>query len=166
MAGYGSIWVKTNNQDFVCNQADASEGEIPSELLEKLSQNNEEAIFMEVQTTVDLFLYGHWRKGEMIREINYCANEGWYDIKGHSESWEQILFQEEEKLRQISYLDLEHLSRNPHSISEYQAAQQTAKKIEEIWRKSELCEGCFYPMATASELYEIVKQQFKLANPY
>jgi len=166
MAGYDSIWVKMNNQDFVCNRSNASDGEIPSELLEELSQGFKEAIFMEVQTTVDFFLYGHWQNGEMIREVSYCADDGWYEIKGSQESWEEILFQEEEKLRQISYLDLEHLAKNAYTTKEYQTAQQKAKQIEEIWAKSELCEGCFYPMATAGELYQIIKQYFKLPNPF
>ncbi len=181
MSSYGSVWVKVidlerdlaflrdnyNNKAelpegavFACANANESEGEFPDELLEELSEYFEEVIFMEVQTTVDLFLYSHWKNCERIRELSYSGDAGWYLVNGIKETWEDFLFQEQEKLRQLSYLDLEYLAKN---TSEYQQAQQTAAQIEEVWATAELCENCFYPMATASELYQLVKQYFKLA---
>lgn len=186
MSSYGSIWVKINNPEtdlpplrekynrnaflpenlsFACAIKDASDPETPVEQMEELSQRFNEAIFMSVQTTVDFFLYSHWRDGELAREIQYCADEGWYQLDGEKEAWEQRLFDEEEKLRQLSYLDLERLAKNPDS-AEYADAQRMARKIETIWAGRELLAESFYPMATASELYQIVMQEFALANPY
>lgn len=186
MSSYGSVWVKLNNSEtdlpllqreynsqatlpeglsFACAIKDEADGETPEEMMEKLSVRFGEAIFMCVQTTVDFFLYSHWREGEQIRQIQYCADEGWYEVSGEKELWELRLFDEEEKHRQLSYLDLERLGKDSNS-AEYIDAQRSAAEIETVWAGQALIEDSFYPMATASEVYQIVMQECSLANPY
>lgn len=165
MSSYAAIWATVDGTNFQWIQQEPATGEFPEDLLEDFSQRYQEAIFMSVQTTVDLFLYSHWKQGEKIREIEYVADEGWYALTGIKEDWEQHLFQEQEKLLQISYLDLERFANNPNMIKEYQQAQQSAKEIEKIWATAELCEGCFYPMTNALNLYGLVSQHFNLTTP-
>lgn len=185
MASYDSIWVKIVDVDgdlaflqenynsnvqfsqtnmFVCAKTNVSEGEFPEELLEEISQHFKEVIFMLAQTTTDLFLYSHWSNGEKIRELGYFADEGWYVVSGKKEAWENNLFQEAEKVRQLSYLDIERLANDPSATTEYHQAQEKAEEIESVWATTELCEGYFYPMATANEMYDLVKQYFKLSE--
>ncbi len=185
MSHYGSVWVKLNNPEtdlpllkekynaqatlptglnFACAIKNESDGETPEGRMAELSQRFGEAIFMCVQTTVDFFIYSHWRDGEQVRQIQYCADEGWYDLSGEKEAWELRMFDEAEKQRQLSYLDLERLAKNPDS-SEYSNAQRLAAEIEAIWAGRKLLEESFYPMATASEIYDIVMQEYGLANP-
>jgi hypothetical protein len=187
MSSYGSIWVKINapNTDlsllceqynantllteglsFACLVKDAADSDTPTRYMQELSQRFGEAIFMSVQTVVDFFLYSHWQNGESVREIQYCADGGWYELDGEKEDWEQQLFSEEERLRQLSYLDLEQLAKNPNSANEYAQAQRLAEQIATVWAEKELLPDSFYPMATASELYQIVMQEFGLTNPY
>jgi hypothetical protein len=186
MSGYSSIWVKINNPEIdlpllkECNNPDAllAEGllfacavkeadeEVPTNSMEELSKQFGEAIFMSVQTTVDFFLYSYWRDGLLVREIEYCADEGWYALAGETQVWESQLFDEAEKLRQLSYLDLEHFAAHPEYAKEYAQAQASAAQIEAVWTARELQQESFYPMATASELYEIVMQEMRLVNPY
>lgn len=186
MSSYGSIWVKLNapktelpllqqkynaqatlpaGLSFACAIKDEAEGETPDEMMEELSQRFSEAIFMCVQTTVDLFIYSHWREGKRVRQIQYYADEGWYEVSGKKEVWELRMFDEAEKQRQLSYLDLEQLGKNSTS-PEYIDALRTAVQIEAVWSGQKLVEGSFYPMATASEVYQIVMQECGLANPY
>lgn len=186
MSSYGSVWVKLNNPEidlpllqeeynsqatlpeglsFACALKDAADGETPKRMMEELSQQFDEVIFMSVQTTVDFFIYSHWRDGEPIRQIQYCADEGWYEISGKKEAWELRMFDEAEKQQQLSYLDLERLGKNPTS-AEYIDALRSAVQIEVIWSGQKLVEKSFYPMATASEIYQIVMQECGLANPY
>ncbi|MFM8331155.1 MAG: DUF6928 family protein [Candidatus Methylumidiphilus sp.] len=187
MSGYGSIWVKINDPEidlpnvrdgynpnaslpegaaFACAVKNADDAETPTEQMEELSQRFGEAIYMEVQTTVDFFIYSHWRDGELLREIQYSADAGWYDLQGEDEAWEKRLLSEEERQRQLSYLDLEHLATKPEWADELAEAQRTAETLEQVWAGQVLVEDSFYPMATASELYEIVSQTFGLASPY
>lgn len=187
MSGYGSIWVKLNdpatdlallqeehNKDailpeglaFACAVKDAADGETPERRMRELSQRFGEAIFMTVQTTVDFFIYSHWRDGGLAREIQYCADEGWYLLDGDKEAWERRLFGEEERQRQLGYLDLERLANDPGAAEEYAQAQRAAAQLEAVWSAQELLQGGFYPMASASELYHIVMQEFGLANPH
>jgi hypothetical protein len=184
MSGYSSIWVKINHPDnellilheqynknavlpdgfvFACAVKEADD-EIPTESMQALSQQFGEAIFMCVQTVVDYFVYSHWCDGELRREIQYCADEGWYALDGNKEDWERRLFNEEEKLRQLSYLDLDYLATRPDLANEYADAQRSAAQIEAVWAAKELQQDSFYPMATASELYEIVMQEMRLAR--
>jgi hypothetical protein len=186
MSSYGSIWVKINasNTDllllreqynanamltdglsFACVVKDAADGDTPTNRMQELSQRFGEAIFMSVQTVVDFFIYSHWRNGELVREIQYCADGGWYELDGEKEDWEQQLFSEEERLRQLSYLDLDHLAKNPSS-AEYAEAQGLGDQIATVWAGKELQQDSFYPMATASELYQIVMQEYGLTDPY
>jgi hypothetical protein len=186
MSGYSSIWVKINNPEidlpqlqaqynpdavlaegllFACAVKDADE-EVPTNSMEELSQQFGAAVYMGVQTTVDFFLYSYWCDGILVREIQYCADEGWYALDGETQAWESHLFDEAEKLRQLSYLDLEHLAAHPESAKEYAQAQASAAQIEAVWAARELQQDSFYPMATASELYEIVMQEMRLVNPY
>lgn len=185
MASYDAIWVKIidvdgdlaclrenynssaqlpQNSMFACAKTDVSDGEFPEELLEELAQDFEEVIFMLAQTTTDLFLYSHWSNGEKVRELGYFADEGWYLVNGKKETWENSLFQEADKIRQLSYLDMERLANDPSATTEYHQAQEKAEEIESVWATTEVCEGYFYPMAIASELYEVVKQYFKLSE--
>ena len=184
MSSYDAIWVKVNNPEtdlpflqekynkntkltegltFACVIKNASDGETPNECMADLSQRFGEAIFMTVQTTVDFFIYSHWHEGELVREIQYCADEGWYQLNGEKEDWEQCLFHEDEKLRQLSYLDLDYLLKKPDS-TEYANAQRLAAQIESVWARQELVQESFYPMATANELYHIVMQKLGLAH--
>lgn len=186
MSSYGSIWVKIDHPEtdlpllqekynaqanlpaglnFACAIKDESHGETPEGMMVELSRRFGEAIFMCVQTTVDFFIYSHWRDGEQLRQIHYCADEGWYDLSGEKEAWELRMFDEAEKMRQLSYLDLERLAKNPDS-AEYANAQLSLAEIEETWGKKELIEESFYPMAIASEIYGIAMQEFGLADPY
>lgn len=186
MSHYGSIWAKLNNPEtdlpilqkqynpdaklpkgssFACAIKDESDGETPEGRMAELSARFGEAIFMCVQTTVDFFIYSHWRDGEQVRQIQYCADEGWYELSGEKEAWELRMFDEAEKQQQLSYLDLERLAKNPNS-AEYADAQRLAAEIENVWAGQELVEESFYPMATASEIYGIVMQEQGLANPY
>lgn len=187
MSSYGSVWVKINSPEtdllllqqeynnhatlpeglsFACAVQDEAGGEVPEDLLEELSGRFGEAIFMNVQTTVDFFIYSRWRDGEPVRQIQYCADEGWYEVSGEKESWELRLFNNEaEKQQQLGYLDLERLGKNSTS-AEYIDALRSAVQIEAVWSGQKLVEKSFYPMATASEIYQIVMQEFGLANPY
>ena len=183
MAGYGSVWAKINNAEdlaflqdnynpkatltdgcyFACARPDEDDAEAPEELMQVLSERFGEAVFMSVQTVVDFFIYAHWKDGELLRQLQYCADEGWYEVTGEQQEWELQLFTEQEKQRQLSYLDLEYLK---PECSEYKEAQRLAAQIEAVWAKQALEENSFYPMATASEVYEIVLHTLKLANPY
>lgn len=186
MSSYGSVWVKLNAPEtdlpllqkeynsqatlpaglsFACAIKNEADGETPEGRMAELSQRFGEAIFMCVQTTVDFFIYSHWRDGEQVRQIQYCADEGWYEVSGEKENWELQMFDEADKQRQLGYLDLERLAKNPTS-SEYSEAQRLAAEIEAVWAGQELIEESFYPMATASEIYGIVMQEQGLANPY
>ena len=185
MSGYEYIWVKVNEPEtdlpllreqyhvsvlsegarFACAAEVDEGGESPADTLQALSNSFGEAIFMSVQTTVDFFLYSHWRDGELLREITYCADEGWYELQGEKQAWEQRLFSENERLRQLSYLDLDHLAKNPNT-AEYDDAQRLAAQISTVWTAKELIEDSFYPMATASELYYLVMRELSLTNPY
>ncbi len=187
MSSYGSIWVKINNPEidlpilrenynheaalpenfvFACVAKKAADEETPTESMEELSQRFGEAIFMSVQTVVDFFLYSYWCDGSLVREIQYCADAGWYVLDGEKQDWELRLFNDEEKLRQLSYLDLDRLANRPDSAKEYAEAKALAAQIEAVWAARELQQDGFYPMATASELYEIVMQEMRLVNPY
>lgn len=187
MSSYGSIWVKINNPQvdlpvlrenynleaelpenfvFACAVEKASDDETPNERMKELSQRFGEAVFMSVQTVVDFFLYSYWCDGSLVREIQYCADAGWYALDGEKQAWELRLFNDEEKLRQLSYLDLEHLANRPDSAKQYADAKALAEQIEAVWSARELQQDSFYPMATASELYEIVMQEMRLVNPY
>jgi hypothetical protein len=75
------------------------------------------------------------------------------------------LFDEQDKKRQLSYLDLERLSKQSNS-AEYKDAQRLAAQITTVWAGQALKENNFYPMATAIEVYGIVMQELGLANPY
>lgn len=187
MSSYGSIWVKVNDpasdlailreeykQDaslpegmsFACADKHAEDGETPEERMRELSQRFGEAVFMTVQTTVDFFIYSHWRGGELAREIQYCADEGWYLLEGEAEDWEQRLFDEEDKRRQLGYLDLDRLANNPADAKEYAQAQAAAAQIERVWGERRLLRDSFYPMASAADLYHIAMRALGLANPY
>jgi hypothetical protein len=50
--------------------------ETPEDLMQELSERFDEAVFMCVQTVVDFFIYSHWQQGELLRQIQYCADEG------------------------------------------------------------------------------------------
>jgi hypothetical protein len=184
MASYDAIWVKivdvegdlvclrenyksnaqlTQNSPFVCAKTNISDGEFPEELLEELAQDFEEVIFMLAQTTSDFFLYSHWSNGEKVRELGYFSDEGWYLVNGKKETWENDLFQEANKIQQLGYLDMERLANDPNARIEYQQAKEQAEEIESVWSTAELCEGYFYPMATANEMYDLVKYHFKLS---
>jgi hypothetical protein len=187
MSHYSSIWVKINNPEidfprlqaqynpdavlaeglvFACAIKSASDDDIPTKTLEELSQQFGESVFMCVQTTVDFFLYSYWRAGLLVREIQYSADAGWYALDGEKQAWESGLFSEEEKLRQLGYLDLAYLADRPDSANEYAEAKATAAQIEAVWAAQDLQPDSFYPMATARELYEIVMQEMRLVNPY
>lgn len=183
MAGYGSVWAKINHADdlaflqehynpkatladgccFACAKPHERDAEAPEGLMRELSERFGESVFMCVQTVVDFFVYSHWKDGELLRQIQYCADEGWYEVTGEQQDWELQLFNEKEKQRQLSYLDLEVLT--PES-AEYEEAQRLAAQIESVWAKQALQEESFYPMATASDIYGIVLHALKLANPY
>jgi hypothetical protein len=187
MAGYSSIWVKINKPEedmaflkqaynpkaqlpdkirFACAVVNADGDEVPTTLLKQLSLRFTESLFMSVQTVVDFFLYAHWQNGLMVREISYCADAGWYDLQGEKEAWESELFTDEERLRQLSYLDLERLASRPSEVNEYKNALKSAAQIETVWIGRQLYPEAFYPMATASELYFLVRQTLQLADPY
>jgi hypothetical protein len=186
MSGYSSIWVEINKPEhdlpllqenynpdavlaegsvFACAIKDADE-EVPTDIMEELSQQFGAAVYMCVQTTVDFFIYSYWRDGLLVREIQYSADGGWYALDGEAQPWELRLFDEAEKLRQLSYLDLERLAAHSASAQEYALAQTRAAQIEAVWTARALQQDSFYPMATASELYEIVMQEMRLVNPY
>jgi len=139
--------------------------ETPEDLMQELSERFDEAVFMCVQTVVDFFIYSHWQQGELLRQIQYCADEGWYEVNGEKQAWELQLFDEQDKKRQLSYLDLERLSKQSNS-AEYKDAQRLAAQITTVWAGQALKENNFYPMATAIEVYGIVMQELGLANPY
>jgi len=61
---------------------------------------------------------------------------------------------------------LDYLAKRPDSAQEYAEAQASAAQIEAVWAVKELQQASFYPMATASELYQIVMQAMRLVNPY
>lgn len=188
MSSYSSIWVKINNPEtdlsllrenynheavlpdgdcFACAiKAASADGETPTVTMKKLSQSFGEAIFMSVQTVVDFFLFSYWRDGFLVREIQYCADAGWYGLDGEKQDWELRLFNEEEKLRQLGYLDLDYWAARPNSAKEYAEAKALSAQIEAVWAARELQQDSFYPMATASELYQIVMQEMRLVNPY
>lgn len=150
---------------FACAVKDEAKPEVPERVMKELSsQWGQEAIFMCVQTTVDFFIYSHWQEGEMVRQIQYCADEGWYEVTGKKEDWELRLLNESEKQLQLSYLDLERLGKNPNS-AEYIDALRCSVEIENVWSGQVLVEGSFYPMATASDIYGIVMKEQGLANP-
>jgi hypothetical protein len=186
MSGYSSIWIKINNPEtdlpllqeqynpdarltegsvFACAVSEADE-EVPIDSMEELSQQFGAAVYMGVQTTVDLFIYSYWRDGLLVREIQYCPDEGWYALEGEVQAWESRLFDEAEKLRQLSYLDLERLAADPASAHQYTQAHILAAQLDAVWTARALQQGSFYPMATATELYEIVMQDMHLVNPY
>lgn len=184
MSSYGAVWAKINNPDelswlqqncnakailpedccFACAIADERDPEAPEDMMRELSERFGEAVFMCVQTVVDFFVYSHWQNGELLRQLQYCADEGWYEVVGEQQAWELQLFSEDDKQRQLSYLDLERLSQQSKS-AEYKDAQRLAAQLEAVWSGQALEENSFYPMATASELYQIVMQTLKLANP-
>jgi hypothetical protein len=107
MAGYGSVWAKINSTDdlsflqenynpkatladeccFACARPNEDDAEAPKELMCELSERFGEAVFMCVQTVVDFFIYSHWQNGELLRQIQYCADEGWYEIIGEKQDW-------------------------------------------------------------------------------
>ena len=171
MSSYGSIWVKPSNpnldqafiQDeyemdsstlakdaFICLVSDCRDDR-QNDYLEELSHTFGTAILLVVQTTVDLFSYGHWQQGQPIRELSYTADSGWYLVEGTPEAWEAELFSEPALEQTLANLE----SRD----------EELKGALQQYWHHKQLIAGQLHPRIFADELYMRLSQHFNLPNP-
>lgn len=172
MSFQGALWVKITNietdlatlqrqdvfkahfledEDFAC-LANGYDGEdVPTDDLEELSQQFNEAIFMSYHLLNQRFVYSHWFEGEALRELNYNQENGWTKVTGGMEAWEsEFLFNENALTALLESFD--------------EDMEEEALEARAIWEQQSLQEDSLYPTIDVSELYQQLVDCLKLTR--
>jgi hypothetical protein len=170
MASFGAVWIQLGDReadldrlkaqgrsidpatvashDFVCVHVDADPNEYPDDLLAEFSQTFGDAIFLGVDTDTNALVYGHWQQGELVRELTYAEGDGWLQVSGETEAWEDDILFAPEGL--------------PVAIATI--GEDYAEEIQQFWDHHLLEEGRQVPAINAKDVYQLLLSHFNMPD--
>lgn len=101
------------------------------EVLEKISVNGGEAIFLGVHAVSSCFAFEHWLDGKALRSLNHNGDLGWTVAKGDPEPWEGAVFFKD------SWLDEAEEAVNSMEGDERESGEKFIKALKETGRIQE-----------------------------
>jgi hypothetical protein len=122
--------------------------EAPEAVLAELSSHlGTDVIWLGFQSTVDAFLFHHWRSGEKLRSLVFgCFEEAvWERVEGQPEPWEPAVFFGADALaHQLEYAD----------------EDARRAELQRIWRENEILPGRSEPRLDARDCAHQIAAHF------